>query len=210
MKIVNLNGKSFLSFTVFLLLLSAIGFALYRAQTLKPSILQLASNNSGETITFVYKVFDKRDCTRYLNRDVISKGYQPIHITFTNNTNHCMKFSLDSFDFTCVPIEEVAESVHTSTVGRAVGYGVGSLFLWPLAIPAVVSSVRSSKANKRVDRDFDSNKLDSQIIAPMTTVKGLVFASLELFNPDFSFVVTDMTTKQQYTLSPSSPKVQIC
>ena len=51
----------------------------------------------------------------------------------------------------CSP-EEVADKCHTSTAGRATAYGVGALFLWPLAVPAIVDGVRSHEANVKLDK----------------------------------------------------------
>lgn len=206
MKIIRFIGWGFASFTILIVLLGATGCARYRIKTLKHLTPRISSRSNESVIAFAYDVFDRRDCKRYLNRDVISKGYQPIHIALTNNTSHYVKFSPDTFSFTCVSVEEVAESVHTNTAGRAVGYGVVGLFIWPFLIPAIVDGVGSSHANERLDEDFARKGLDIQIIAPMTSVDGIIFASLESFDPDFSFVVTDMTTKQHYTLSPNNSK----
>lgn len=161
------------------------------------------------TVSFKYHIFDKHDCFRYLGRNVINKGYQPIQLAISNNTPKTLSFSLSKFDMPCVPVDEVAHSVHTSTVNRAVGYGVAGLFLWPFWIPAVVDSVKSDKANKKLDLDFARKALRSQHIAPYSTIHGLIFIDHENFNPNFGFTLEDNATRQNFALSTLNPCVSI-
>jgi hypothetical protein len=177
------------------------GCARYRAKTLKRLPTGIATHTNEETIEFAYHVFNAGDCKRYLDRDVIAAGYQPVHITFVNNTTHPVKFSPDQFSFPCAAVAEVAEEVHTNTVGRAVGYGLASTVIWPLWIPAVIDGIGSVKANKRLDADFSRKGLKEQLVAPLSTINGLVFVPTESFNDNFTFAVKDATNLHEYVFS---------
>jgi hypothetical protein len=101
------------------------------------------------------KAFDKMDCKRYLDRDVIKKGYQPVQLFIQNNSDKNYLLSLNRLSLPYVRPEEVARTVHTSTMGRILGYGIpGIVIAWPLIIPAVVDGVKSSEANEALDKDF--------------------------------------------------------
>jgi hypothetical protein len=102
----------------------------------------------------VSKAFTPQDCDRYLDRNVIVEGYQPVQLYFQNDSDKSYLFSLNRIGLTVARPEEVAQKVHTSTAGRAFGYGVGALILWPLAIPAILDGIGSAKANKSLDSDF--------------------------------------------------------
>ena len=100
--------------------------------------------DSSNKVVAVSKAFSREDCERYLDRDVISEGYQPVQISILNNTDRKYYFSTGKISVPVAQPQEVAQTVHTSTVGRAVGYGVGALIVWPLLIPAIVDGIGSS------------------------------------------------------------------
>lgn len=203
MKSNNLIMLSFLCIAI----LSITGCAHYQAKPLKN--LVIPTQPKEQTVSFAYHIFSKSDCKRYLDRDVIGKGYQPIQIAITNNTNHCFRLSTDSFSIPIVGHEEVAEKVHTSTIKRATSYGVGALFLFPLIIPAVVDGVGSYQANQELDSDFDQKSMYDKIINPHSTINGLVFAPVEGFNPVFNFSIFDTETNERFVLSTTNPKLRV-
>ena len=171
------------------LLLALTGCAAYKARPL----LRLTPDGSSlkkDTIVFAHRIFNRTDCKKYLDRDVIKQGYQPIHITIVNNTDRTVYFSRNNISLVTVDADEVAQTVHTDTAGRAVGYGVGALFLFPLAIPAIVDGVGSAQANKQLDSDFDSKMLGDTMIHPGEMLNGLIFVPTESFKPDFEIRLT--------------------
>jgi hypothetical protein len=190
-------------------LLGLSGCAHYRAKSLNRLTTGIEPQNKKSVISFAYQVFDTDDCLYYLDRDVIAKGYQPVHITFTNNTSHHLNFSTEMFSFPCASIGEVAADAHTNTTARAVGYGVGGIFIWPLLIPAIVDSMGSAKANKKLNADFSRKGLRSQLVPPSSSINGLIFVPVESFDSNFSFVVTDMKNNQRYELSTGRQLLQV-
>lgn len=178
------------------------GCAKYRAQPLS----KLATYTYKEQcIAFEHRVLNKWECKRYLDRDVIAKGYQPIHITLTNNTNKYLNFSQENISLECVSAEYVAQTVHTSTVGRVTSYGVASLFLWPFLIPAVVDGFGSSQANGKLDEDFSRKELYDQMLKPFSTINGLIFVPREKFYSTFTIKLIDANSQSQFSVSTSSP-----
>lgn len=171
--------------------------ASYKAQSLPILSPQTASySEKKENIEMSCKVFTKLDCERYLDRDVIAKGYLPVQISIENNTNRYLLFSKNNIDITCADPAIVASQVQTSTVGRATGYGVGALFMWPLAIPAIVDGVKSSNANANLNRDFSDKTSYEQIITPYGHLNGLIFIPIELYREAFTVTLVDKETKE--------------
>ena len=142
------------------------------------------------------RTFDEEDCKQYLDRDVISKGYLPIQITIENNSDHSYLFSLDRVSISCVPPEDVAQQVHTSTVGRAGGYGAASLFFWPFVIPAVVDGALSVQANQALDLDFASKGAKDQVIKAHAHVNMVLFVPEFDFEDLFNITLIDLQTHQ--------------
>jgi hypothetical protein len=182
-------------------LLFISGCAKYQARPLSRLVIPLNPQNQEQTVTLAYRVFSKRDCLHYLDRDIIAKGYQPVHITIANNTNHAYNVCLDSFSIPCTDYQIVAQRVHTSTATRAASYGVGALFFFPLIIPAVVDGVGSSQANQQLDADFEHKSLTDQIINPFTTVSGLIFVPTKDFTRNFTISLADASNNERLVLA---------
>ncbi len=194
-----------LSLNALLMLLS--GCAQYKA---KPLTKLLIPSSEEQSISFEYHVLDKKECKKYLDRNVISKGYQPIHLTIINNTNKYLNFSLDDFSLLCIAPKKVAKSVHTSTTGRIAGYTVAGILTFGLFfIPAVVDGIGSSKANKQLDTDFQNKSIENRVIAPHRTINGLVFTPREGFEDDFSFVLVSQDGKERFILSSTERNITV-
>ena len=194
---------SIFSLCVCTILLS--GCAHYSSRPLNRLVTSVPLSSKEKSVSFAYHVFSSGDCKRHLDRNVLSKGYQPVHITLANNTNRCISFSLSNFNFPCVSADEVAKKVHTSTAARATAYGVASLFIWPFAIPAVVDGIGSHNANKKLNADFDRKALRDEVIQPFSSINGLIFVAQEHFHPDFTIRLRDARTNEEFLLSPASP-----
>lgn len=189
-----------------LALLSLCGCASYRARPLVQFTRITSTDQEG--ISFSYKVFDKIDCKKYLDRDVLSKGYQPIHISIANNTKRRLSFSAKNINLPTVDALEVAQAVHTSTVKRAVGYGVLGILLWPFFIPAVVDGIGSSRANQELDTDFMNKVLREETIQPFGTLNGLIFVPSESFCEEFEIRLVDQETGSPVVLQSKNQFIQ--
>lgn len=177
------------------------GCASYRAASLtalSPEYVQESKEMPGLSVGC--KAFSVKDCQTYLDRNVIKKGYQPIELTFYNQTDKAYLFSADQLTLACVSPERVAETVHTSTIGRVAGYTAGSLIIHPLIIAAVVDGICSHKANKKLDADFSVKSQRQFSIAPHSYKETLLFVPTENFRSTFKVTLVDQETKELKTL----------
>ena len=182
----------------FIFIIFSFGCAKYKAATL-PS-LQPESAPYSETIndvTLSCKTLSQDECKRFFDRDIIQKGYQPIQISIKNDTKRYLLFSPEGVSLPVCSPQEVAEKCHTSTAGRAVGYGVAALIIWPFIIPAVVDGVGSSEANTKLDRDFDEKNMEQMVINPYVTHSGVIFVSNKDFQESFYVRLVDKETKEK-------------
>jgi hypothetical protein len=190
-------------------LLGLSGCAHYKARPLNKFKKNATLQMDKPIVSFTYDIFDREDCKRYLDRNVIAKGYQPIHIMITNHSSRYLELSLDHFSLPLVGVQEVARFVHTSTAKRVITYGILGLFIWPFLIPAVVDGIGSEKANERLDADFISKALRSQIIPPHGSVSGLLFVPYDDFYEDFSLTLVDRESRERLVLSSLNPWICI-
>lgn len=159
-----------------------------------------APTESSSQVVVKSKVFSREDCKRYLDRDVISEGYQPVQVSILNNTDRRYYFSTDKISVPVAKPQEVAETVHTSTVVRAVGYGVGALFVWPLLIPAIVDGIGSAEANTALDSDFAMKSAKDQTIQPYSRLNTLLFIPVDGYKDSFSITLVDEKNNEPTTL----------
>jgi hypothetical protein len=191
----------FIIFPGSLLLLSLVflcGCASYKAtplNTLSSDIIQTFPAQGNVTITA--KAFNKADCKKYLDRDVISKGYQPVQLYIQNGSEKPYLFSLNRISLSCARPEEVAEKVHTSTAGRATGYGAAAVLTCGLfAIPAIVDGVKSSQANEALDNDFSAKTARDQVIHAHSHFNKIIFVPVNEFQSPFTVTLVDQKTNQ--------------
>jgi hypothetical protein len=190
-----------------ILLVGLTGCAKYHVKGLKT--LSKNAHVKQQSISFSYRTFSASDCRKYLGRNMIRKGYQPIQITFINNTDRYFVISKRGLSFDCVRTKAVARSMHFNTTGRVVGYSILGLFIWPFIIPAIVDGIGAAKANKTMDADFTEKALSKQVVEPHTTVNGIVFVDADAgFDDEFTFTVSDIN-HNQYVLSTEKPEVAV-
>jgi len=160
-----------------------------------------------DKVLFAHRVYNKADCERYLGRDVLAAGYQPVQLTITNQTQRNLLFSLNNVSLPCVNQEVVKSLVHTSTTSRAVGYGIPGLILAPLIVPAIVDSIWSSEANKQLDVDYDAKSSEEQTIRSGETLNGVIFVPLCEFCQTFSITLLDLKNSKKLELRASPENV---
>lgn len=174
------------------LLMSALclsSCAHYNAVSLSTMTPELIPDVPVDGIVTVAKTFSRAECKRFLDRDVISKGFQPIQLFIENGSDKTYLFSTSRVQLSLVSPEEVAEKLHTSTLGRIGGYGAAAVFATPLfIIPAVVEGFQSSKANDALDQDFAAKAAKDQLIYPYTHANMLLFVPVD--NVQDTFIVT--------------------
>ena len=157
-------------------------------------LIEIAPRNEG--ISVVSKTFTRSDCDRFLDRDVLAEGYQPIQVYIQNDSDKNYVFSLNRITLPIARPEEVAEKVHTSTAGRAAGYGAGALILWPLAIPAIVDGVKSANANEALDNDFAAKAARDQVIFPHSRFNAIIFVPVHAYQKSYTLTLIDQESKQ--------------
>ncbi len=169
------NSKFLIILCIPLVMLSSC--ANYRSTGLSTLSSQASSYPlQGEDIAIVAKSFSPADCKRYLDRNTIKKGYQPVQLYIQNNSKEDFIFSLDRMNVTPIDPLVVAESVHTSTALRITTYSILGVFTCGLFfIPAAVDGIKSSEANEALDADFLAKSATSQVIPRYSNYNKIFF-----------------------------------
>lgn len=205
-----MNKKTILKTTLIPVTLAVLlsGCAEYDAAPLNnpsPEVFH-SSQPRSEEVQIVARAFDRDDCSTYLDRDVVKKGYQPVQLFIQNNSDKNFLFSLNRISLPCARPEEVADKVHTSTVGRVVGYGAGALIFWPLVIPAIIDGIKSSDANDALDSDFVAKTAKDQVIYAHSHVNTLIFVPVSSYQPTFNLSLLEEGSHEIKTLNITAVK----
>lgn len=180
--------------------LSLTSCASYRASTLTP--LSETTTTSKANISISAKAFNKADSKEYLGRDVLAKGYQPVQLYIQNNSNASYLFSLNRLGLSCARSEEVANRVHTSTVGRVVGYSAAAFFTCGLfVIPAIIDGIKSSNANESLDADFSAKTARDTVIGPYCHFNKILFVPVKDYNSSFKLTLVEQSSNKPETFS---------
>ena len=192
-----MKNRKYLLASLLIPLIALSSCASYKAASLNTLSSEIMLyNTSEEQVVIVAKAFNKADCKKYLDRDVISKGYQPVQIYIQNNSDKNYHFSLDRINLACARPDEVADKVHTSTAGRVAGYTTAAVLSFGiLVIPAVIDGVKSSQANDSLDNDFSAKTARDQIIYQHSHFNKLVFIPVNEYQQRFSITLLDEANK---------------
>lgn len=189
--------KSYISLVGTGVILFLAGCAHYRAKPLP----QLVNTVKSKGVYMAYRTLDKTDCCTYFDRDIIKQGYQPLQLTIINNTGATFTVSENSLSLPIAPVDMVAKEVHTSTAGRAAGYGAAALLCCLFVIPAIADGIGSSEANEQLDTDFANKALRfNGTLKPHMTVNGVVFVPKEHFSENFTFTLVNAKNGQELIL----------
>lgn len=174
---------------IYIALIFLTGCASYNASSLNSVSIDTPAND----VVIAAKAFDIADCKKYLDRDVISKGFQPVQLYIQNNTNKSYAFSTDRVSLATAKSHDVATKVHTSTLGRVMGYGAAAwLTFGILAIPAIVDGIKSSNANQALDTDFYMKTAHSHTILPHSHLNKIIFIPANEYQSSFTVTLLDV------------------
>ena len=198
-----MKNRKYLLVSLLIPLISLSSCANYQASSLSSLSSEVMLYNTSEEQVFVTaKAFNKADCKKYLDRDVIKKGYQPVQIYIQNNSDKNYHFSLDRINLACARPDEVAEKVHTSTAGRAAGYTTAAVLTFGIfLIPAVVDGVKSSQANESLDNDFAAKTAKDQIIYQHSHFNKLIFVPVNEYQQQFNITLIDQESSKPKTFN---------
>lgn len=166
--------------------------------------------STQESISFDYKILSSNDCKKYFNsKNIPKQGYQPILITFANNSKHNIFISPESFSLETIDPQDVANCLHRDGIMRGIGFWIGSWFFFPLIIPALAQGFGANKYNDDMDIDFANKSLKHQIVPPYTTVNGVIFVFKDQLNKDFTLIVQDKDNNKSFTLTQTTPQLTL-
>ena len=157
---------------------------------------QVQIQNTG--LQIAAKTYDSEKSKQNLNRDLLSKGYVPVEITITNQTQKSYTLSRASVNLPCATAKEVTWSFTKKTFPRSIGYKIASFFFWPFSIAGSIDSIRVIKNHRNLNKDFAAKTLkdDDEIIPPFSSVIRVLFVKKDGFQKEFSVALQEVGAKE--------------
>lgn len=168
------------------------GCAKYRAFPISPLAPEFhKSAITTENVSACCEVLDSAASKRGFNKDLTKVGFQPVQFSVKNGGDRHLTLQVSDINLPTADSQAVADRCHYSTAGRATGYGVVGIFIWPFLIPAIVDGVGSAKANGQMDLDFAAKALRDQVIMPYGSANGVLYVPTDQFSPDITLRLRD-------------------
>jgi len=182
---------------VCLLSITSLSFSGCAKYVTKP--LQKLHTPNKEAVWVSAKALSNDECQTHFSRNFTHKGFQPIQLCISNMSNDVYVFDAKNIDLTIEPRSAVAKRFKINSTHRAMSWLIPGLFFGIFLIPAAVEGSKSSRANQRLDYDFDQRVLsnDSVIIIPAkTTMNKVLFVIHENYQPSFTLMLKNRDSKE--------------
>lgn len=174
------------------------GFERHHIHPLKPiSTEMLPCFSLEETkVVVVSKAMTPDDSKRNFGHDLISRNVQPVQITIQNNTANEYSLCPSSVDLPRIDASKVAFKVTKSSIPRAIGYKIASLFFWPFMIPSTIDSIRVMSHHQKIKKDMMAKSVKQEVVAPYSVYNRVLFVPKDKFQKSFKVTLIDIESLQ--------------
>ena len=156
-----------------------------------------AAEEPGVFITS--KAYTPEESKKHLDRDLQSRGYQPVQVTIQNNTADTLLYDEASVSLPSANPSKIALKVSKTALPRAIGYKIAGLIFWPFMIPGTIDTFRTFKAHKRLKRDLKARAIKEEAISPYSTVHRMIYVPMAEFKEHFTIKLTDFNSLRSKT-----------
>lgn len=161
-------------------------------QTLKQTF-----TNEERGLWVTSKAVSKEESNLLLQRDLISKGYQPVQISIQNNTPKTYLIKTDNLSDVKVSSQTLANEVLINSTPRSIALKIASFFFWPLAIPSAIDSIHSMHTYNSIKRDYQAKELRNEQVPPYATLNRILFVKSDNYKPPFHIKLIDHHSGEQ-------------
>lgn len=174
---------------------------LFSILTIRENYVQNSSHPSYTSLTpfsedeegleVSYKKLTEEESKAYLSRNLIGKGFQPVHITIQNNSPNTYEIAPSSVSLPLASAKDVAFEFTKSAIPRSIGFKIASFFFWPFMIPSTIDSIKTYKTHQSMKKNFAAKAVKDEIILPYSTVHRVLYVPIEEFSDTFSIALVN-------------------
>lgn len=153
-----------------------------------------SGDGEQEGLVVSFKTLNKEESKEYLGRDLIDRGYQPVHITVQNQTANTYQFAPSGVSLLMARPQEVANEVTKRAIPRAIGLKILSFVFWPFMIPSAIDSVKTYKSHEHLKKHLKAKAVKEEVIAPYSVVQRVIYVPIEAYTEQFSLTFQNQET----------------
>lgn len=177
-------------------------FTLPQCAKYKPSPLPYPTGHTQEVdeVQVVSRQISDAELSACFDTKEAQIKYSAVQIYIKNNRKKPVVLSANKIGMPIESSKIIAKKIHRNTVGRAGGYGLGALFLWPLIIPAAVDGAKSETSNRKIDMDMKVKVLgqnETVVIQPNNAVNKVFFVPKESTRSEFSLSLVEQDSLKE-------------
>jgi|GEM_PF-545152 len=148
----------------------------------------------SDTLHIVAKAYTPEESKKYLRKDLVSKGYQPVQITIQNNSANEFSLSSGSVDLPTAEPSKIASKMMHSAIPRSLALRAASLVFWPFIFPSTIDSIVTLKNYKLLKHDLQSKLVKKEVVAPYSIYNRVVFVPVSEFKGSFDVTLIELNS----------------
>lgn len=140
------------------------------------------------------KALTVEESEKYLKKDLLDMGYQPVEVTIENGSADPYLLSPKSVDLPLVDGRKIAKKILKAALPRSIGLKIASLFFWPLTIPSTLDSLLTHKSYRKLKKQLESKAVRDEVVAPYSSVHRVFFVPVGECQDSFSVTLENQET----------------
>lgn len=159
-------------------IISIITFVVKKPETYHPHIVPTLIHEhpflAHESLTIETKAYTADESRLYLDRNLLSRGFQPIQVTIQNNSPHT--WIVDGISLPTAHPKHIAYKLSQSALPRAIAFKVATFFFWPMIIPSTIDTLKTYSVYQKMHRDFSAKLLkEGEMIVAYSTLHRMLY-----------------------------------
>lgn len=146
----------------------------------------------SDSLQVVAKAYTPEESKKYLNRDLIAKGYQPIQITIQNNSANEFSLSSGSVDLPSAEPAAIATKMMHAAIPRSLAFRAASLVFWPFIFPSTIDTIATIKNYKMLKNDLKSKLVKKEVVASYSIYNRVVFVPVKEYKESFDVTLIEL------------------
>ena len=162
-----------------------------------PTVATLTAEQTflrADTLHIVAKAYTAEESEKYLRKNLIAKGYQPVQITIQNNSANEFSLSSGSVDLPGADPTRIANKMMHSTIPRSIAFRIATMIFWPFVFPSSIDSLVTLKNYKLLKHDLQSKIVKKEVLAPYSIYNRVVFVPVKEFKESFDITLIELNT----------------
>jgi hypothetical protein len=153
----------------------------------------LSKDNEGEVYVEA-KALNLEETRDYVNRDLLSRGYQPILLQIDNTSPFSYEIKKSQVDMQMANAKKIVQEIGRSSLPRTIAYKILGFFFWPFMIPGTIDSARAWNKEYTLQKELNAKTLkeEGEIIPAYSSMSRLLYIPKEEIKETFHLSLTNL------------------